>query len=471
MITPRADWGRWNPPQEEKHGFAPVRAFWYTGPKATPDALPRPRLPGQPLVLHFHGGGYVLGSAGEQDLVSTISKNVVEYTPVTHVLSVDYRLAPVAPWPLPLLDAISAYHHLVFAEQVEEQDIILGGDSAGGHLALALARWLGENGKTLGLVGPRAIFLSSPWCDPGFTHLWGENAMLHNADSDIIHHSFGPFASALLTRALPKSWIHSDPYLSPASRLIPAVPKGPTSFENFPPCFMVHGEAERITPEINELWRRLRMARNANDVLLSAPNAVHDFLIFDWFAEEAASVYEQMDEWIRDLFGADDSDDDVPDSDIPLISPILSARSPHMTPFMRSPDLLPLSAIDSPYLTPLSPDMAAFSPEVALARRRSRRESRAQIRIGKSPRLPAQQKRDTPRLMYTDMRAEGSRLIDLPPLDLGASVVGAAKEIMTPFTAQFEKGEWDWGSEWYALGDEDDDETEETEEDEPRKTR
>lgn len=426
-------------------------------------------------MLHFHGGGYVFGSAGEQDLVATISKDIVEYTPVTHILSVDYRLAPTAPWPLPLLDAISAYHHLVFAEQVEERDILLCGDSAGGHLALALSRWLHENGKALGLSGPRAVLLSSPWCDTGFTHQWGIEAVEHNADSDIIDHSFGPFASALLTRAVPPSWIHSDPYLSPASRLIPATPKGPASFEGLPPVFMVYGEAERLSPEINELWRRIRMARDAPDVLLPAPNAVHDFLIFDWFADEAAAVYEQMDEWIRDLFGADESDDEVPDSDVPLISPIL-AKSPHLaplSPFIRSPDLLPISPVLSPHVTPLSPD---FAPEVELARRRSRRESRAQLRVGKSPRLPAQRMRDTPRHMYTDMRAEGSRLIDLPPLDLGSSVVGAAKEIMTPFTAQFEKGEWDWGSEWYELGEEDDSEIEESKEggeqrEEPRKTR
>lgn len=63
-------------------------------------------------MLHFHGGGYLCGTAAESDLTSSICKALVNYSPIHHILSVDYRLAPVGPWPLPLLDAISAYHYL-----------------------------------------------------------------------------------------------------------------------------------------------------------------------------------------------------------------------------------------------------------------------------------------------------------------------------------------------------------------------
>jgi acetyl esterase/lipase len=145
---------------------------------------PRPREPGDPVMLHFHGGGYLCGTAAETDLTSSIAKSLVIHSPVHHILSVDYRLAPKAPWPLPLLDAISSYWYLL-QQGIEESDIIVVGDSAGGHLGMALVRWLRDEGPGLGLNGPRGLVLMSPWCDVGFTHAWGEGAN-HNADSDTV---------------------------------------------------------------------------------------------------------------------------------------------------------------------------------------------------------------------------------------------------------------------------------------------
>jgi acetyl esterase/lipase len=140
-------------------------------------------------VLHFHGGGYLCGTAAETDLTSSIAKNLVVHSPVHHVLSIDYRLAPTGPWPLPLLDAISAYHFLVHHEKVPERDIVLSGDSAGGHLAIALARYLRDEGAPLGLKGPRGLVVMSPWVDVGFTNAWGDG-MLHNAESDTVRNVY-----------------------------------------------------------------------------------------------------------------------------------------------------------------------------------------------------------------------------------------------------------------------------------------
>lgn len=137
-------------------------------------------------MLHFHGGGYLCGTAAETDLTSSICMRLASSSPVDHVLSVDYRLAPTAPWPLPLLDAISAYHHLVHDQGVAEKDILLVGDSAGGHLALALARYLRDEGKVLGLAGPKALVLMSPWVDVGFSNAWDEEGRNHNASSDVV---------------------------------------------------------------------------------------------------------------------------------------------------------------------------------------------------------------------------------------------------------------------------------------------
>lgn len=179
-------WGRWGRNPTMQYGFAPVKAFWFTGQKTRPEDGPKPRSEDDPVMLHFHGGGYLCGTAAETDLTSSIPKALVVHSVIHHVLSVDYRLAANAPWPLPLLDAISAYRYLVQDEGVNERDIVIAGDSAGGHLALALARWIRDAGGAVGLKGPRALVLMSPWTDIGFSNSWGEEAYTHNAESDTV---------------------------------------------------------------------------------------------------------------------------------------------------------------------------------------------------------------------------------------------------------------------------------------------
>ena len=192
-------WGQWADTTEQ-YGFAPVKAFWFDGKKVDPASTRRNRQPGQAVMLHFHGGGYLCGTAAETDLTSGIPKHLVVHSPIHHVLSVDYRLAPKAPWPLPLLDAISAYRHLVHDEMVDEKDIVLVGDSAGGHLAIALTRWIRDEGSALGLKGPRGLVVMSPWCDVGFTNAWGEG-LHYNADCDTVS-SLRGFNSGGLTSRL-----------------------------------------------------------------------------------------------------------------------------------------------------------------------------------------------------------------------------------------------------------------------------
>lgn len=69
-----------------------------------------------------------------------------------------------------LVDCITAYAFLVDTLGVPPSDILMGGDSAGGHLALCLIRYLRDVVKVEEL--PRGLLLSSPladmsyWLDP-----------------------------------------------------------------------------------------------------------------------------------------------------------------------------------------------------------------------------------------------------------------------------------------------------------------
>jgi acetyl esterase len=91
------------------------------------------------LLVYFHGGGWVLGSIDSHDDLCRQLANGSGHA----VLSVGYRLAPEHPFPAPLDDSIAsarwAYAH---AEQLgcRADRIAVGGDSAGGNLAAAVAQ-------------------------------------------------------------------------------------------------------------------------------------------------------------------------------------------------------------------------------------------------------------------------------------------------------------------------------------------
>ena len=77
------------------------------------------------------------------------------------VLSIDYRVAPENPFPAALEDAITAFDWLREVKGFTEDEIYLGGDSAGGGLCMALCHYLKDHGRKM----PRGIVAMSPWTD------------------------------------------------------------------------------------------------------------------------------------------------------------------------------------------------------------------------------------------------------------------------------------------------------------------
>lgn len=106
-----------------------IRARHYRPPVAT----------GAPLLVFFHGGGFVIGDLETHDeLCRLICRDAG-----VHVVSIDYRLAPEHPAPAGLDDCYAAYQWCVgnAAELgADPARIAVGGDSAGGNLAAVLCR-------------------------------------------------------------------------------------------------------------------------------------------------------------------------------------------------------------------------------------------------------------------------------------------------------------------------------------------
>jgi acetyl esterase len=91
-----------------------------------------------PALVYFHGGGWVLGGL---DTVDHACRRLAVGAKCV-VVSVAYRLAPEHKFPIPVEDAFAATRHLAeHAEAfgVDRDRIAVGGDSAGGNLAAAVA--------------------------------------------------------------------------------------------------------------------------------------------------------------------------------------------------------------------------------------------------------------------------------------------------------------------------------------------
>jgi acetyl esterase/lipase len=108
------------------------------------------------VILYLHGGIYMLGSAvTHRRMVSFIAREAG-----MRAFIPNYRLAPEHPFPAAVEDATFIYRKML-EQGIPASQIAVGGDSAGGGLAMAMLLALREADDPL----PGAAFLMSPWLD------------------------------------------------------------------------------------------------------------------------------------------------------------------------------------------------------------------------------------------------------------------------------------------------------------------
>lgn len=109
------------------------------------------------VILYIHGGALCAGTPGtHRSLTTRLAK-----ASGMPVYVVDYRLAPEHVHPAGPDDVENAYKYLL-KQGYPAANIVVGGDSAGGMLALSLALRIRASGSPM----PAGLLLLSPWLDP-----------------------------------------------------------------------------------------------------------------------------------------------------------------------------------------------------------------------------------------------------------------------------------------------------------------
>lgn len=243
----------------------PIRVYHPGGASLTPGAF-----------LFFHGGGFVSCGLDTHDGLCRAFCNASGCV----VVSVDYRLAPEARFPLPLDDCYAAtcwVRDNASRLAVDADRLAVGGDSAGGNLAAAVAL-LARDRKD----GPR------------LRHQFLLNAAL---DSACDTPSFSEFAEGyLLTRKmvlwfwdnyLGSPYLQADPLANPARAI---------DLAGLPPATVVSSEFDPLRDEDESYAARLAAAGVPTTTKRYA-GMVHGFLSFP-MVDAALAARREIGRWI-----------------------------------------------------------------------------------------------------------------------------------------------------------------------------
>lgn len=207
--------------------------------------------------LHIHGGGYIIGSAAgsdENNIAVAAALGIV-------VLSVDYRLAPEVSIPGPLDDCYAGLawlHENAHALGVDRKRIAVGGESAGGGLAAALAILARDKGEY-------AI------CHQQLTY-----PMLDNLTGSAGHEGDPLVGEFVWTRAHNQfAWKR---YLGDAEAIAPHVPARVERYEGLPPTWIFTGALDLFRDENIRYAQKLLQAGVPTDFVMYA-GACHAFQI------------------------------------------------------------------------------------------------------------------------------------------------------------------------------------------------
>ena len=227
--------------------------------------------PGDPTWLYFHGGSYTMCSpATHREMISRLSM-----ASGARCLAPDYRKAPEAPYPAAVDDGMATYRALL-DDGLDPRTLVLGGDSAGGGLTLAVMLRARDEGLPL----PGTSVLLSPWVD-----------LTAHAGGSIDDNAAFDYLSGPMLRS------GSHDYLCGADARDPLASPLFAELSGLPPLLVQSGSAEILLDQHCSFVERAREA-GVEVVHEVTDGMVHVFQLFGPFATARRAV-ESIGEHVR----------------------------------------------------------------------------------------------------------------------------------------------------------------------------
>jgi acetyl esterase/lipase len=207
--------------------------------------------------LHFHGGGWSLGAADQQDLLLW---GLVEATHL-RVVSVEYRLAPEHPYPAGPDDCEDAALWLLESEYAGEP-LAIGGESAGAQLAaVTLLRLRDRHGSAGAFKAANLVYGAFDLSQTPSSRLWGERDLV--LPTPVIAWFADMFCPGLDREA------RRDPDISPLF----------ADLRDLPPALFTIGTLDPLLDDSLFMAARWRAAGNEAELRVYE-EAVHGFNLF-----------------------------------------------------------------------------------------------------------------------------------------------------------------------------------------------
>ena len=223
-------------------------------------------------LMYLHGGGYVAGSPETHRAFTArlaLELNCEVWVP-------DYRLAPEHPFPAGLHDAADVWAE--FIQAYAGKTLLLGGESAGGGLSLALCYLLRERGVRL----PDQLFLLSAWLD---IRMAGDS-YTRNDPSDVIATSHTTELGCARHYAGKES--RANPLMSPLLGDASGLPR----------TYVLVANTEIFEDDSRIFYRQARAA--GVDVALEVGDGLwHAWPLFAPFIPESRRSIRRLGKWIR----------------------------------------------------------------------------------------------------------------------------------------------------------------------------
>ena len=236
-----------------------------------------------PLLVFFHGGGFVLGNLEIDD---SICRELAAGAGCV-VLSIDYRLAPEHKFPAGSDDCLAATRwaarHGAVAFGIDPARIAVGGMSAGGNLAAVTALRVRDQGGPP-LCGQLLGVPVTDYCEPGTE-------------------SYRSFAAGYTLSRDEMLWFWQQYLNAPSEAELPYVsPLRARSLTNLPPAFVFTAECDVLRDEGEAYAARLREA-GVPVTMKRYDGMVHPFARMTGITAKARELVADEVAWLKTIFG------------------------------------------------------------------------------------------------------------------------------------------------------------------------